>query len=141
MNSSLARYHIPSKVPNSITTIDTSEYTRYPLIEHMFELWEGYEEDCTADYKGAAMALDVHEPVEVSAVFARGRLKPVSFMWNRRHYKITEVTGAYRYSVGISKCYGYTVRSGAELYEISLNTGEMVWTLERIHNDLTARSG
>ena len=77
--------------------------------------------------------LEVHEPIEVSAVFVRGRLKPVSFMWNRRHYRIAEVTGAYRYSVGLSACYGYTVRSGAELYEISLNTGEMVWRLERVH--------
>ncbi len=79
------------------------------------------------------MVLDVHEPIEVSAVFLRGRLKPVSFMWNRRHYKITEVTGIYKYSVGVSKCYGYTVVSGADVYELSLNTGEMAWRLEKIH--------
>lgn len=80
------------------------------------------------------MALDIREPIKVSAIFARGRLKPVSFVWNHKHYKIAEITGAYRYSIGTSKCYGYTVRSGAELYEISLNTGDMIWHLERIHS-------
>jgi hypothetical protein len=80
------------------------------------------------------MALDVHEPIKVSAVFTNGRLKPVSFVWNRRHYRIVEITGVYRYSIGASKCYGYTVRSGTELYEISLHTGEMVWHLERVHS-------
>ncbi|MDI6817007.1 MAG: hypothetical protein QME41_07440 [Actinomycetota bacterium] len=79
------------------------------------------------------MAVDVHEPIEVSAVFVRGRLKPVSFMWSRRHHKISEITGVYKYSAGTSACYGYTVRSGDDLYEISLNTGEMAWRLERIH--------
>lgn len=79
------------------------------------------------------MALDVHEPIEVSAIFMRGRLKPVSFLWNHRHYKIAEITGVYTYSVGTSKCYGYTVLSGADLYEISLNTGEMIWHLEKVH--------
>jgi hypothetical protein len=79
------------------------------------------------------MAVDVHEPIEVSAVFTRGRLKPVSFIWGRRHYKISKITGVYRYLVGASACYGYTVRSGDGLYEISLNTGEMIWRLERVH--------
>jgi hypothetical protein len=79
------------------------------------------------------VAVDVHEPIEVSAVFVRGRLKPVSFMWSRRHHKISEITGAYKYSVGASACYGYTVRVGDDLYEISLNIGEMVWRLERMH--------
>jgi len=78
--------------------------------------------------------LDVHEPIEVSAVFVRGRLKPVSFIWNRRYYKISQITGAYRYFIGASKCYGYTVKSGADLYEISLNTGEMLWHLEKIYD-------
>lgn len=79
------------------------------------------------------MVLDVHESIEVSAVFTRGRLKPVSFMWNRRHYRVDEITGSYRYLVGASKCYGYTVRSGDDLYELSLNTGDMTWRLEKIH--------
>ena len=79
------------------------------------------------------MAADIHEPIEVSAVFVRGRLKPVSFMWSRRHHKISGITGVYKYSAGTSVCYGYTVCVGEDLYEISLNTGEMAWRLERIH--------
>lgn len=80
--------------------------------------------------------IDIRESIEVSAVFIRGRLKPVSFMWKKRHYKIEEVTGVYKYLVGSSKCYGYTVRCGEELYELSLNTGEMLWRLEKIHEGL-----
>ncbi|MCL6472438.1 MAG: hypothetical protein K6T91_06450 [Firmicutes bacterium] len=78
--------------------------------------------------------LDIHEPIEVSAVFTKGRLKPISFVWKRRYYKIDSITGVYKYFVGASKCYGYIVRSGSDLYEISLNTGEMVWQLEKIHD-------
>ncbi|MEW5706681.1 MAG: hypothetical protein AB1743_07785 [Actinomycetota bacterium] len=81
------------------------------------------------------MILDVHEVIEVSAVFARGFLKPVSFVWNCRYYKVAEVTGIYKYFTGTSKCYSYMVRSGADLYEISLNTESMTWQLERIHGD------
>jgi hypothetical protein len=79
------------------------------------------------------MVLDVHEPIEVSAIFVRGRMKPVSFIWNRRHYKIAGITGVYKYSVGFSRCYGYTVASGEDVYEISLNTGDMTWRLEKMH--------
>lgn len=81
------------------------------------------------------MVIDVHEPIEVSAVFIRGRLKPVSFVWDRRHYRIAEITGVYKYYAGEHRCYGYTVRSGIELYEISLNTGDMTWRLEKIHGE------
>lgn len=81
------------------------------------------------------MVIDVHEPIEVSAVFVRGRLKPVSFVWDRKHYRIAEITGAYKYYTGAHRCYGYTVRSGVELYEISLNTGDMTWHLEKIHGE------
>lgn len=87
------------------------------------------------------MVVNVHEPIEVSAIFVRGRLKPVSFVWGYRHYKIDEVTGVYRYSVGASKCYGYTVKSGLDLYEISLNTGEMIWHLEKIHSNYSDTRG
>jgi hypothetical protein len=80
------------------------------------------------------MVLDVHESIEVSAVFVGGRLKPVSFMWKRRHYKVSVVTGMYRYFVGSAKCYGYTVQSGDEIYEIALNTGDMVWHLEKVYD-------
>jgi hypothetical protein len=80
------------------------------------------------------MVLEVHEPIEVSAVFVRGRLKPVSFMWSRRHYKVSGVTGMYRYFEGSAKCYGYTVQSGEEIYEMVLNTGDMVWHLEKVYN-------
>ncbi len=79
------------------------------------------------------MVLNIHEPIEVSAVFTNSRLKPVSFVWNRRHYKIEGITGVYKYLIGVSRCFGYTVKSGGRLYEISLNTGEMMWRLEKIH--------
>jgi hypothetical protein len=77
--------------------------------------------------------LDVHEVIEVSAIFARGRLKPVSFAWKRRYYKIDEITGVYRYLTGSAKCYGYTVRCDVDFYELSLNIGDMIWRIEKVH--------
>jgi|YNPBryBLVA2012_1023415.scaffolds.fasta_scaffold22902_2 hypothetical protein len=77
----------------------------------------------------------IEEPVEVSAVFRRGRMMPVSFAWRNRRYRVVRIAGAYRRRKGHSLELHYSVlaEGGEEVYELRFSTERMAWWLERIH--------
>ena len=81
------------------------------------------------------MITEISEQIEVDAVFSNGQLNPVSFVWNKRLYRVKKVHGRYQDFVGRTQRLHYAVGTGAgEVFEISFNTEDMTWELLRIHN-------
>lgn len=82
------------------------------------------------------MVTEIGETIDVSAVFLGGHLKPVSFLWRRRKYKVTDVFGYYHDYLGDSKRFHFAVGAGSsDVFEICLNTATMTWELVRIHSE------
>lgn len=78
----------------------------------------------------------VEEPVDVSAVFRGGRLRPMAFMWRKRSYKVERVLGSYRAMKGRYLEIYYSVMSDTpEVYELRFSTDGMSWSLVRIHSE------
>lgn len=80
------------------------------------------------------MIEEVGESIDVSAVFAGG-VKPRAFRWRKRRYDISEITGRHSALRGGYRRYTFAVRTGADdIYEITFDTRDMGWRLERIHS-------
>lgn len=80
------------------------------------------------------MVVDIGEPVDVSVVFRRGKIRPVAFRWRNRDYRVSRVTGTHREMRGqFLKLYFMVAAGGADVYELSLTTDGMIWKLNKIH--------
>ena len=80
------------------------------------------------------MVTEIGEKIKVGAVFSDGHLRPEVFFWQKRRYEIRKVFGAYHDFVGRAKRLHYAVGCGSEdVFEITLNTEEMEWELDRVH--------
>lgn len=78
----------------------------------------------------------VEEPVDVSAVFRGGKLRPTAFLWRGRRYPIRRVLGSYRSLKGRYLELYYSVMSDApEVYELRFSTDGMRWSLVRVHSE------
>jgi len=77
----------------------------------------------------------IEEPVEMSAVFNRRKVTPVSFVWRGRRYRVTRVTGAHRQRKGqfIEIYYSVLAGEGEDVYELRFSSESMNWSLVRIH--------
>jgi len=77
---------------------------------------------------------EVKEIIKVKAIFADGLLKPEAFMWRRRAYAVKEVFGAHESRQGRSRRFHYAVGcNGDDVYELTLDTDNMEWLLDRVH--------
>ena len=54
----------------------------------------------------------IDEFIDVSAIFRNGRIKPISFIWNRERYKIQEITYTWNDCQGEAKLYYFSVSDG-----------------------------
>lgn len=80
------------------------------------------------------MIEEVKEKIKVKAIFSEGRLKPEAFEWRRRVYAVKDVFGAYNNRLGRSRQLHYAVGCGGEdVFEITLDTDNMEWRIDRIH--------
>ena len=76
----------------------------------------------------------VEEPVDVSAIFRGGRLRPMAFLWRGRSYRVHRVLGTYRILKGRYLELYYSVMSDSpEVYELRFSTEGMIWSLVRVH--------
>jgi hypothetical protein len=86
--------------------------------------------------KAYGMVTLVEEPVDVSAVFRGGRLRPMAFMWRGRSYRVRRVMGTYRTPKGRCLELYYSVMSDTpEVYELRFSTEGMSWSLVRVHGE------
>jgi len=78
----------------------------------------------------------VEEPVDVSAVFRSGKLRPTAFLWRGRNYRVRRVLGTYRALKGHYLELYYSVMSeNPEVYELRFSTEGMSWSLVRVHSE------
>lgn len=75
----------------------------------------------------------IDEPIDVSAIFRNGRIKPLSFIWNRERYEIKEVTYTWNDRQGEARLFYFSVSDGANLYELCFNSKTMDWKLNRVY--------
>ncbi len=72
------------------------------------------------------------DPIEVGAVFRRGKLIPRCFVWQQRKYPITEVTYYWQDKEGEAVLHFFSVTDGVNLYQIHLNNRQMIWRLDKM---------
>lgn len=76
---------------------------------------------------------DIHESIEVIAVFQSGKLNPLRFKWNERVYKIAKVNGGWVSDEGINRYYHYSVTvNGPDCFELCFDSRNMNWELARV---------
>jgi hypothetical protein len=77
------------------------------------------------------MAVEINEPISVGAVFSRGSIKPVWFVWKGRQVPIQEVTFTWRTRAGSAGILHFSVMAGQGLYEICYNVESFNWRLTK----------
>ena len=78
------------------------------------------------------MAIVIDEPVKVGAVFSRGMMRPVWFVWNGRQLRIKETTFVWTSFEGSSTVRHFSVTDGKGLYELCYQSDSLHWRLARI---------
>jgi hypothetical protein len=80
------------------------------------------------------MVTRVEEPVDVSAIFQEGRVRPVAFRWRGRKYAVRRCLGSYRFPRGrYVEIYFSVMSEGPDVYELRFSTRDMGWTLVKVH--------
>ncbi len=75
------------------------------------------------------MMVEINEPITVGAIFSRGSIKPVWFVWNGRQIRIQEITFTWKTRAGSAGILHFSVADGKGLYEICYNAESMGWVL------------
>jgi hypothetical protein len=76
---------------------------------------------------------DIHEPVEVIALFRSGRLSPLKFRWRERVYKVIRIHGGWQTEEGAYRFHHFAVVSeGPDVYELSYNERAHDWQIEKV---------
>ena len=71
------------------------------------------------------------DPIDVGAIFVKGRLLPQTFVWKQRKYIIKKVTYHWEESRGGQMLHYFTVTDHINLYYIYLNSRYMYWRLTK----------
>jgi hypothetical protein len=77
------------------------------------------------------MVVEINETISVGAVFSRGRIKPVWFVWKGRQVQIRESTFTWRTREGSAVILHFSVTDGQGLYEICYNAESFNWRLTK----------
>lgn len=77
------------------------------------------------------MYQDLNAPISVVAIFRNGKLLPHSFVWRDRTYLVQSVSFEHQQSQGKARVLIFSVNTKNNMYEISFNTEQMLWRLER----------
>jgi hypothetical protein len=76
------------------------------------------------------MYRDITEPIEVMAVFSRGQIKPLSFKWRQRVYKIRTVTQRWHSPSGKYKIHHFGVMDTQDnFFELCYSESDYNWTV------------
>ena len=74
----------------------------------------------------------IGDVVKVRADFPGGRIAPILFKWEGQIYRITKINTQWTdYQVQHPVHYS-SVEAGGTIYELSFNTKDLVWRLERV---------
>ncbi|RKY30092.1 MAG: hypothetical protein DRP74_07670 [Candidatus Omnitrophota bacterium] len=74
----------------------------------------------------------LNQKIEVLAFFKGGKIYPRFFIWNNKKYKIKTITYNWQERQGKETINYFSVSTGAELYQISLNNTSLGWRLDKL---------
>ena len=84
----------------------------------------------------------VGEDISVVASFGGPhRIRPVRFRWGGRLLEAREITYTWKTREGRGEVYHFSVSTGGALYELSFDTGSLLWRLEALADDLPTCPG
>lgn len=75
---------------------------------------------------------EIGEPIEVVAIFSGGKGRPYSFEWRGRKYKVETISLEHQEREGKDKVFCYAVTAANNQYELSFNSNQLTWELERV---------
>ncbi|OGC87305.1 MAG: hypothetical protein A2142_03260 [candidate division Zixibacteria bacterium RBG_16_48_11] len=76
------------------------------------------------------MYQNIAEPIEVLAVFNKKQIKPLSFKWRQRVYKIARVTQQWSSPAGKYKLYHFgIVDTSDNFFEICYSEEDFGWSI------------
>lgn len=79
------------------------------------------------------MYQDMDEPVEVVALFQKGKMQPSRFRWNGKVYKISEVTGDWKTDVGVYRVRHFAVvDKSSNFFQLSYDERKTSWVISKI---------
>lgn len=73
----------------------------------------------------------INDPVDVGAVFARGKINLKWFLWKKRRYDIKETTFTWKDREGDAVLQYFAVTDGATSFELFFNQKTLAWTLKK----------
>ncbi len=77
------------------------------------------------------MSVLIHDPVSVVAVFKNGRITPAKFLWHGQNIYIDKVGLCWKTNHGEINIWHFSVMAGKTLYELTFDTLESSWHLEK----------
>lgn len=75
------------------------------------------------------MLEQINEPIEVSARFEKGKLIPVSFIWQNREYEVQKVNLSWSQYEGRSKIYYFAVSDSVNYFKLRFDSEKLSWIL------------
>ncbi len=78
------------------------------------------------------MITELNEPIEVGAIFRRGGIRPVWFLWKGRKYGVREITYRWKERAGESWRHSFSVFDGANTFELVYDSKTLEWRLGRV---------
>ncbi len=77
--------------------------------------------------------MHIGESISVIATFGLPyRIRPLRFRWAGRLYDVKEVTYTWKSKEGQREIFHYSVTSGDCLYELTFDTGSLLWRIENL---------
>lgn len=74
----------------------------------------------------------LNEKIQVLAFFSSGKIYPRMFIWNNKIYKIKSITYNWQERQGGETINYFSVSTGPDLYQISLNNKTCGWRIDKI---------
>ncbi|MBN2097379.1 MAG: hypothetical protein JW714_02740 [Candidatus Omnitrophica bacterium] len=76
---------------------------------------------------------DLHQAIEVAALFSPGKIKPLYLTLNKQRYEIERINYFWKdYRGALEKLYCFSVTSGANIFNIYFSNHSLSWRLAKI---------
>lgn len=77
--------------------------------------------------------MQIGDTISVLASFGMSyRIKPLKFKWSGRLFDVKEITYTWETKDGQKDVYHFSVTDGKTLYEITFDTGSLIWRIENL---------
>lgn len=77
--------------------------------------------------------MQIGDTISVLASFGMSyRIKPLKFKWSGRLFDVKEITYTWETKEGQKEVYHFSVTDGKTLYEITFDTGSLIWRIENL---------